>query len=633
MRSLITVILCITVLQFSVIRSYGILIPFDINFGNVSPASSRLGRRTPISVTNTGNAQYSANMTVGGSQVRVLLDTGSSDLWVNFPGQTPNTADLGKSLTLNYAIGKASGDVHSATVGIGNFSLDSQAFLLVTDTSTFTTDIHGQGYDGLFGLGNNDGSVIQKKLGSSANSFLDRVFSSNKQTSNYITIMLDRKFDPGETHKGQLTISELVPGYENITQVPKLDVDKVNRLLKGDQHWQALTDKNIGIIGPDNQPIQIKSVVPSAPDGQLVAVFDSGFTFSQVPRDVADAIYGRVQGAQYDEQNQYWTVPCGQYLNVSLNFGGTNFPMHPLDTVDDNFHITNPSGNSACIGTFQPITTAFSMLGHYDMILGMNFLRNVYSLLDYGDWTGSNSRDKPFIQLMSITSVQNAKQDFIQVRLSGSDTTGNSRWTLLPASQIQHSPVSEAEKKRQYQEWILSRWPYIFIGCFIFVLLMIGLCIWRCCCRRDKDGRRRCTCCCGRDKKGGMGQLEKGGLGNPVGKPSANHNLGRAKGEGMPSTYIPLEDQQDYGHKSPPVVDDYDYSAHNMPSPPPAAYGSYGSFEYDQDPYQIPTRASVHPYSGNQSSYSSSLRTSYPPGLEPSDSPGHPPNNGRHGYL
>lgn len=46
-----------------------------------------------------------------------------------------------------------------------------------------------------------------------------------------------------------------------------------------DQHWQALTDKNIGIIGPDGQPINVGSIVPNAPDGELVAVFDSGFTF------------------------------------------------------------------------------------------------------------------------------------------------------------------------------------------------------------------------------------------------------------------------------------------------------------------------------------------------------------------
>lgn len=46
-----------------------------------------------------------------------------------------------------------------------------------------------------------------------------------------------------------------------------------------DQHWQALTDTNVGIIGPDGQPIVVDSIVPNVPDGQFVAVFDSGFTF------------------------------------------------------------------------------------------------------------------------------------------------------------------------------------------------------------------------------------------------------------------------------------------------------------------------------------------------------------------
>ena len=44
----------------------------------------------------------------------------------------------------------------------------------------------------------------------------------------------------------------------------------------GQQHWQALTDKDDGIIGPDGNAIQIPSIVPKAPDGQYVAVFDSG---------------------------------------------------------------------------------------------------------------------------------------------------------------------------------------------------------------------------------------------------------------------------------------------------------------------------------------------------------------------
>lgn len=39
----------------------------------------------------------------------------------------------------------------------------------------------------------------------------------------------------------------------------------------------------------------------------------------------------------------------------------------------------------------------------------------------------------------------------------------------------------------RYQEMILSRWPYIFVGCLAFVLIVIGLVIWRCCVRRKRQ--------------------------------------------------------------------------------------------------------------------------------------------------
>jgi hypothetical protein len=147
------------------------------------------------------------------------------------------------------------------------------------------------------GLGPNKASVIRKKLDdSTGDTTLQRIFESNKASANYITFLLDRKNDPSQSFTGQLTVSQVIPGFENITTMPKLDVDTVNRLLQAgtyrlshsglshlmnvsDQHWQALTDEAVGIIGPDGQPILVDSIVPSAPSGQFVAVFDSGFTF------------------------------------------------------------------------------------------------------------------------------------------------------------------------------------------------------------------------------------------------------------------------------------------------------------------------------------------------------------------
>ncbi|CAA7262971.1 unnamed protein product [Cyclocybe aegerita] len=483
MRSLIPLSLLLTVLDTPV---HAAVFPFTVRFGH--PAPSSLHRRAPVPIGNTGNAQYVSNITIGGVTLPVLLDTGSSDLWVHFPKEVPTMTDTGTEVSLSYAVGKATGNVQLADVSLGTITVQNQVLIHVVDTSTFTSDIHAQGYDGLIGLGPNESSVIRKKMkkADSSNTLVQRVFEANRSTENYITFLLDRKGDPGEQFKGQFTISEIVPGFENITSMPKLDVDKVNRLLKADQHWQALTDEDNGIIGPDGNAVTIDSIVPGAPEGQFVAVVDSGFTFSQVPREVSDAIYGRVRGAYYDEKNEWWLIPCGQYLNISFNFGGRNYPIHPLDVVDDNFSRVDPTGKKVCIGAFQPITSAFSVLGHYDMILGMSFLRNAYTLLDFGDWI-KNSADKehPYIQMASLTNVEAARQDFIQVRLGGNASAiDDARWTLLPVDQMQHSPISAEEKKKKYQEMILSRWPYIFVGCLVLVLIMIGLCVWKCCCKR-----------------------------------------------------------------------------------------------------------------------------------------------------
>jgi hypothetical protein len=62
---------------------------------------------------------------------------------------------------------------------------------------------------------------------------LSHIFAAHNTTDNYISFLLSRKGDPSETSfQGQLTVSEIVPGFENITSMPQIDVDKVNRLLK-----------------------------------------------------------------------------------------------------------------------------------------------------------------------------------------------------------------------------------------------------------------------------------------------------------------------------------------------------------------------------------------------------------------
>jgi len=489
MRSLIP--LSLTLILFDVYLAGAVTFPFHVNLQARANITGQTIGNTSIAIANSNNAEYISNITLGGQTISVMLDTGSSDLWVT--GNNIQATDTGKSVTLSYAVGQAKGDIYTATLQFDNYTVNNQAFLLVTDTSSFSTNIHVQGYDGLIGLGPNSGSVIRNKVDSNAgDAVLNRIFEQNLTTQNFISFLLDRSGDSTDKFTGQLTISEFVPGYENISSQPKLSVEMVAGLIDENQHWQILADKDNGVVGPDGNVIQISSIVPKAPDGTLVAVIDSGFTFPQVPRDMADAIYGRVQGAVYDTTLQIWTLPCDQLLNISFNFGGVNFPIHPLDTVNNDFNYKDGSGKPACIGAFQPITSAFSLLGTYDMILGMGFLRNTYTLLDYGNWVdvSSNDRSSPYVQLLPVTNVTAAVADFITVRLGGVDTTGDPQYALLPTSQMQHSPVSAAEKKQKYQEMILSRWPYIVAGCLVFLLLLIGFIIWKCCCRRRVKKKR-----------------------------------------------------------------------------------------------------------------------------------------------
>jgi len=134
--------------------------------------------------------------------------------------------------------------------------------------------------------------------------------------------------------------------------MPKIPVAEVSIHEKGDQHWQILLDKN-GITGPDGKQINTTSIVDGGP--RLNVVLDTGFSLTQVPRQLSDAVYGRVPGATFGAVGrgvgETWKLPCDAEVNLTFTIGGVKYPIHPLDTSLD----WSENGTDFCIGSVSAL--------------------------------------------------------------------------------------------------------------------------------------------------------------------------------------------------------------------------------------------------------------------------------------
>ncbi|KAF5345679.1 hypothetical protein D9758_013038 [Tetrapyrgos nigripes] len=444
----------VSALKFPVIGRRSDCLPNHVD------GTGAFGNGSTVLNTPAGPFLYTTNVTVGGVPFEVQIDTGSSDLWVL--GNVTKTHNTSIPAALGYAIGIVEGHVNTAEVMFDGFTISDQAYLFAEAVENVPT------IPGFIGLGPSSLSQVLANVERANRSdingapFVDRIFKQN-MTPNFISFVLQRSNETAEIalveeQFGQLTIGEMIPEYEErIPAAPKLPalVDQF-----GVQHWQTLLDSN-GIIGHDGERIETKTEISNPTEGglnQLHVVVDTGFSLSQIPHEIIDAMYGRVPGAEYIKNgsdlnpglgalgiNDVWRIPCDYELNVSFIFAGVEIPVSPLDlTVGSADALQDANGVDICFALFQQISTSVAgntSFGAIDAILGPSFLRNVYTVINFGDFVdGSNDTiADPYIQLLPTLDKAKAHQDFVNQRLGGVDTTA-SQAPLLPMSQMKHSP-------------------------------------------------------------------------------------------------------------------------------------------------------------------------------------------------
>ncbi|KAJ3529543.1 hypothetical protein NM688_g7840 [Phlebia brevispora] len=392
---------------------HGLYLPFKVL--SVPPGkslfNSRLLATVPYGFQNLQDNVYAAQLYVAGQNFTVQLDTGSSDLWIDPSiagvfSLPDGTVDTGVQSSICYIDTTcAQGPITTSNVTLGNFTVPEQAYRGPAVNAVGSNATYA-GMNGLLGLGSTlaSASSIMLDLGENQNvnghTLMYNILETYPSIGNFMSFLLSRT-ETGTSEGGTFTIGDIASGMDSISQTPQLPV-----LL--DTRW-AIAINGMIING-------VAMIAPSSTGdsnlaaGQLMANFDTGTARAAAPPLFVDAMYKDMPGAEFDGVSKY-TLPCNNMVTVSIAIGNLTFPIHPIDVVvlaDQGENSRTDGSDFICVGAFSYLEQGSSDI---DVILGDTFLRNVYTIYNFGNWTRELD-DPPSIQILSTTNESEASAEY-----------------------------------------------------------------------------------------------------------------------------------------------------------------------------------------------------------------------------
>jgi len=233
---------------------------------------------------------------------------------------------------------------------------------------------------------------------------------------------------------GSLLIGEVAKGFEDVLSQTALELTPPSSV-----EWTFPVDS----LQVDGKALDLPAPTVAGVN-KLVGLLDTGTSNILVPLTVVRAIYNQIEGAQTflaSPTREVWVLPCSA-IPPSLTFiiGGQQIPIHPLDLNVVGGVYETPSGGLVTV-CFGGVIATEPVAGLFDFVLGTPFLRNVYSLFDYGNQiTNSSSTSSPTVKFLSVTNPSQAAAQFNQTR----------------AAQLQRAPPASGDQIAA----ILSGSPY-----------------------------------------------------------------------------------------------------------------------------------------------------------------------------
>ncbi|TFK52001.1 acid protease [Heliocybe sulcata] len=340
-------------------------------YGGSSSGVAKRGSGTNLITNQNADSSYYGSVAIGTPPVsfNVILDTGSSDLWVADSGCTvgcksvpkftssssSSFKNLSKPFNIQYGSGQAAGVLGQDTVQMAGFSVANQVFGVC---SAVSSGLLNNPVSGLLGLAWNTIAT------SGATPLWQTLAGSGAWDSPVMSFQLTRFVDdndaqglePGGTFTMGFVNESLYTGAIDFQSIPS-----------GQESYWILPLTALNVQG---------NTLTFSSSSSSYAAIDTGTTLVGGPPSAIAQLYSQIPDSApgTGQFEGYYTYPCTTEVNVSMSFGGQSWSISPKD-----FQLTQLS-STQCLGAFFELSTGGSAPA---WIVGDTFLKNVYSVFRF----------------------------------------------------------------------------------------------------------------------------------------------------------------------------------------------------------------------------------------------------------